>query len=389
MVPRHTILVVDDEPNVVRSVQDLLRREYKVLGATSAAEAMNIVREHEVHIVMTDQRMPETTGVEFLSKLRGEHPEAIRLLFTGHADIKAVIEAINQGNVFRYLAKPWDPDELRSVIRQAADHYDLIVEKKRLMAELQANNAELESANAKLRAADALRSAFIKVASHELRTPITIVLGLADLAGRSPPDDPKLRDWLQRIERGGQRLKKLVDQLTKMLSANQFDRILVKQPADLAALLRETADEVLPFVEIRRQRLETDLADDLTNVPIDQEKVRDLVGHLLLNAIKFTPDGGTIRMSAERTSDDSVAIRVEDEGPGIDPAFLPHLFTPFFTGLDVSRHCSGHFELGRKGLGLGLSIVRSFAEMHGGRVEHVAKQGRGATFVVTLPGRSG
>jgi signal transduction histidine kinase len=76
---------------------------------------------------------------------------------------------------------------------------------------------------------------------------------------------------------------------------------------------------------------------------------------------------------------------VEDEGPGIDPSFLPHLFEPFFTGLDVSRHCSGHFELGRKGIGLGLSIVRSFAEMHGGRAEYLQRPGNGSTFVVTLP----
>src|SRR5215203_686021 len=148
---RHTILVVDDEPNVVKSVQDLLRYDYRVLGATSAEEGLKIMEENEVHCVMTDQRMPETTGVEFLTHVRGEHPDAVRLLFTGYADIRAVIEAINQGNVFRYLTKPWDPDELRSVVRQAAEHYDLIVERKRLVAELQANNAELECANVKLR----------------------------------------------------------------------------------------------------------------------------------------------------------------------------------------------------------------------------------------------
>ena len=78
---------------------------------------------------MTDQRMPEMTGVEFLHRIRGEHPEAIRLLFTGYADIRAVIDAINQGNVYRYITKPWDPDELQTVIREAGERYDLIVER--------------------------------------------------------------------------------------------------------------------------------------------------------------------------------------------------------------------------------------------------------------------
>src|SRR6478609_8519582 len=127
---RHTILVVDDEPDVVKSVQDLLRYDYKVLGATSAAQGLQIMQDNEVHVVMTDQRMPETTGVEFLTQLRGEHPDAIRLLFTGYADIRAVIEAINQGNVFRYLTKPWDPDELQTIIRQGCERYDMIVERK-------------------------------------------------------------------------------------------------------------------------------------------------------------------------------------------------------------------------------------------------------------------
>src|SRR5688500_20342453 len=130
MPTRHTVLVVDDEADVVKSVQDLLRYDYKVLGATSAAEGLRIMQENEVHVVMTDQRMPETTGVEFLTHLRGEHPDAIRLLFTGYADIRAVIEAINQGNVFRYITKPWDPEELEDVIRQACARFDLIVERK-------------------------------------------------------------------------------------------------------------------------------------------------------------------------------------------------------------------------------------------------------------------
>ncbi|MCS7033143.1 MAG: response regulator, partial [Phycisphaerae bacterium] len=107
MKPRHTILVVDDEADVVKSVQDLLRLDYRVLGCTRASEAMEILRREEVHVVMTDQRMPETTGVELLHDIRGDYPDAIRLLFTGYADIRAVIDAINQGNVYRYITKPW------------------------------------------------------------------------------------------------------------------------------------------------------------------------------------------------------------------------------------------------------------------------------------------
>src|SRR5205823_843477 len=106
---------------------------------------------------MTDQRMPEITGVEFLSKIRGEYPDAVRLLFTGYADIRAVIDAINQGNVYRYITKPWDPDELQTVIREAMERYDLLVERKRLLAMLQVQNRELERKNVELRRASELK----------------------------------------------------------------------------------------------------------------------------------------------------------------------------------------------------------------------------------------
>jgi class 3 adenylate cyclase len=122
---RHTILVVDDELAVAESVRDLLRLEYRVLCAARGAEGIEILQREEVHVVMTDQRMPEMSGVDFLHRIRGEHPEAIRLLFTGYADMRAVIEAINQGNVFRYIAKPWDPAELMTIIREAVQRYEM------------------------------------------------------------------------------------------------------------------------------------------------------------------------------------------------------------------------------------------------------------------------
>src|SRR5262252_7698255 len=102
---RHSILVVDDEPDVVQSVKDLLRLDYDVFTATKAAEGMKILEERQVDVVMSDQRMPEMSGVEFLQRVKDPHPDATRLLFTGYADIHAVIDAINQGNVYRYIQK--------------------------------------------------------------------------------------------------------------------------------------------------------------------------------------------------------------------------------------------------------------------------------------------
>src|SRR3954463_13603042 len=147
MKQRHTVLVVDDEIDVVASVKDLLRLDYKVLGATRAADGLAMLEREPVHVVMTDQRMPETTGVELLAKVRDTHPDAMRLLFTGYADIRAVVDAINRGSVYRYITKPWDPDDLMATIREACDRYDLLAERKELLQQLQQQNAELKRAD--------------------------------------------------------------------------------------------------------------------------------------------------------------------------------------------------------------------------------------------------
>ena len=105
----------------------------------------------------------------------------------------------------------------------------------------------------------------------------------------------------------------------------------------------------------------------------------------LINAIKFTPDGGTFASRPSGCADGGAEIHVSDTGVGIDPASLAHVFDPFFTRFDVSRHASGVCEFDRRGLGLGLSLVKAFVEMHGGRVKVESEVNRGSTFTITLP----
>ena len=133
---KHTLLVVDDEPDVCDSVHDLLRREFNVLKARSAAEGVKLMQEHEVHIIMTDQRMPQSTGVELLSRIRRGHPKAVRMLFTGYADLDAIVQAINQGHIFQFLKKPWQPEELETAVREAAAEYERLVEQAEEVARL-------------------------------------------------------------------------------------------------------------------------------------------------------------------------------------------------------------------------------------------------------------
>jgi len=136
--PKRPILVVDDEVDILRSLHDLLRREFQVYTASTGEEGLQLLQQHDIHVVMSDQRMPEMTGVELLARVRCEHPEAIRLIFTGYTDQRALIDAINRGNVFRFVSKPWDPDELVAALRAAGTMYDRLANRESLLKDLRA-----------------------------------------------------------------------------------------------------------------------------------------------------------------------------------------------------------------------------------------------------------
>jgi DNA-binding NtrC family response regulator len=131
------ILVVDDEEEILHSLRGLLRLEFEVYTAKSGQEALEIMTQQPIHVVLSDQRMPEMAGVELLSHARGERPRAVRIMFTGYADVQAVIDAINQGHIFRYLTKPWDAEVLLTVLHEANEEYTRRANRRRLFADLQ------------------------------------------------------------------------------------------------------------------------------------------------------------------------------------------------------------------------------------------------------------
>jgi signal transduction histidine kinase len=381
---RPTLLVVDDEPEVLRSVHDLLRLDYRVITCHRPADAIEVLRSpDEIHVVMSDQRMPEMTGVELLRHAKRIRPDATRLIFTAYADIRAVVDAINQGSVFRYIAKPWDPDELGVVIRQAVEHHKLLAEKARLLAELQETNKRLVEANR-------LKEAFIEVASHELNTPVAVILGMTELwkmaHDRQPGDGD--RGWVERIQGAGKRLASTVERMLKLIRTGQFGHTLSPRPTDLEGLLGEVVSNLDPYIKARRQSVDLEVAPDLGMAEVDPAKLADILTNLLINAIKFTPDGGTIRVSARAEGSEHVRFEVSDPGIGIEPADRTHLFEPFFTGFDTRHHSSGDYQFCKRGLGLGLCLVKTFVELHQGTVAVTSEPGAGSTFAFVLPRRA-
>ncbi len=383
---RHTLLIVDDEADVLESLRHQFHRSYRVLTSLAGKEAIRILENDDVELILSDQRMPGMTGDQLLREARQLKPDAVRMLFTGYADIQAVISAVNEGQIFRYILKPWDTAELEAIIRQGVEQHDLLAERRRLIAELKAANVRLVQANEDLARAGQLKTAFIEVASHEFNTPITLVLGLTELLRMSGTPRPEQEEEiLRQIAKSGHQLSRLVTNLLTLLRAEDFRRTLKTSPVNLVELIQKVTEQVHPFIHARRLELRLRLADDLGSFEIDADKISAVLINLLTNAIKFTPDGGAIEFVARLVSDQEAEISVEDCGVGLGPEELKHLFQPFFTQLDPSRHSSGDFGFCKRGLGLGLTIAKQFVEMHGGWIAAASRDGGGTTITLHLP----
>ena len=170
------VLVLDDEQNILESLQRLFFKEdFGIFTTTNYREALDVLGKEKIKLVLSDQRMAEITGVEFLKQVKAKYPDIIRVLITGHADIQAAEDAINVGEVYRFINKPWNSEELKGGVRQAINHYDLVIENRNLFEATKAKNEELEILNRKLKNMYEVQKEFTSTVSHELRTPLASI----------------------------------------------------------------------------------------------------------------------------------------------------------------------------------------------------------------------
>ena len=226
--------------------------------------------------------------------------------------------------------------------------------------------------------ADRLKDEFLATLSHELRTPLTSVLGWATLIRSGDIDEANYAIALETIERNARLQARLIDDLLDVSRIITGNLHLELRPIDLAPVVEAARDAVRPTAEAKGIQLRTSLAPGECSIKGDSNRLRQVVWNLLLNAIKFTPRGGSVAARL-RCHNSSVILTVADTGEGIDADFLPHVFDRF-------RQAEGSISRRQGGLGLGLAVVRHLVELHGGNVSAASEgKGRGATFTVELP----
>ena len=264
------------------------------------------------------------------------------------------------------------------VTRQLAQNRN---ELRLLRDQLARQNLELTAANAELRRLDEMKSAFVSVAAHELRTPLAPIKGYIEvlLDKDVGPINDEQREYLKIVQGSVDRLLKTTNNLLDVTRIEAGRVELVLQPTDLAALVETVAAEFISQLEARAQRLTLHAPPDLPPALCDETRTAQIIGNLLSNASKYTPQGGLITVSLGLAEEEGfLQLSVIDNGVGIPAEDQPKLFDRFFRAKSA-------LLTGIGGAGLGLHITRSLVELHGGRIWFESAPDKGSTFHVTFP----
>ncbi len=346
---KHSILCVDDELDNVEALERLFRKKYQVYKATSGEDALKILAEHPVTVIISDQRMPNMTGVEFLTKSTKILPDAIRILLTGYTDINSVIAAINSGQIYRYVTKPWDSVDLENAIDKAVERFEV-------GAELKEKNKALAIAYDELKTLDKAKSDFMMLVNHELKTPLTAIMSFSDLLKETKLDTDQTK-FLSRIQSSTGRLESLVNDVLEFLSAESSLTPIKKTKLNsklIEAMVPPTIENLL-----QKNKLSLKFEIEAGSFMADEKILRNLFARLLENAAKFAESSSEIRVLAGPKGtgkQKNFEIEIQNQGPNIKPEKIQNLLKSFTLNENAFNHTSGN--------GLGLSICQALLKLH-------------------------
>lgn len=374
------VIALDDEQNILESLQRLLFKEdFGIFTTADYKEALKVLEKEQIKLVMSDQRMPDITGVEFLKEVKRLYPDVVRILITGHTDIKSAEDAINYGGVYRFINKPWNGEELKGAVRQAIKHYDLIIENRDFFDATKAKNEELEILNRKLKSMYEVQKDFTSTVSHELRTPLasiksTVDLVLSGAAGDLNADQTK---FLTKATSNVDRLSRLINDILDLTKMESGKTELKIEFNDIAKVLDEVVETQGFVAQGKGLYLKHEISQEIPQVPFDVDKMHQVLNNLIGNAIKFTESGGITIYCKYLEESNCIEIRIQDTGPGIKAEDIDKLFQKFQQIGSAIKHAGG--------TGLGLAICKEIVNRHGGKIWVESEEGKGSSFCFILP----
>ena len=369
----YPILYVDDEELALQSFKLQFSNDFTIHTVSSSDEAIQILNTEEIAVVITDQRMPKVNGVELLKQVMSTYPNVVRMLITAYTDLEVVIQAINDGNVYRYVSKPYNEDEVRGAIRQAIEHYYLVKEREHLYAEKVETMRKIARAN-RLSAMGIMAAGM----AHEINNPLVAIstfLQMLPYKYAEPTRDKEYWEELYRVAvREVERIRLLVHQLLSYTKTAQSEKF---EPTSLNEILQE----MVVFIENEAKKKGVHIKREFsTNLPagmMDRNRMKQVFLNILLNAVQATDRGGTITVASRHIIEDAenqfLQVTLSDTGTGISEKNLEKLFTPFFTTKES------------EGSGLGLMTSHHIVDEHRCTMDVKPELGKGTTVSLQLP----
>lgn len=364
--PRLRVLIVDDEPSQRLLVKERLSSApgwtLDITGAGDAKSAFDALRERFYDLVFLDYRLPDEDGLKVLDQIRQLHPKIVVVMLSAQGSEKVAVEAMKRG-AMDYLTRDELPEaDLPHLLRRAVDFQNLQTE------------------NFELRAVNKMKDEFIAGVSHEMRTPLAVILGYAKTLedGEFGELNPPQKAAVSAIRSRGEQFLRTVNQLLSFKESSLGTQHVLLRAVDIGALVSEhlSAHWAKPP---RKIVVKGEICPGPVWVLADPEPLGEVLKNLISNACKFSPDGSQVLVSLVLRPAHEAWIHVRDSGRGIPPDLLPRVFEGFF-------HAEKELTRGIPGLGIGLALSRQIMELHGGRIWIESDgPGKGSTAFISLP----
>lgn len=379
------ILLVDDEENVLKSLLRIFKGiKYDIYTAFSGAEGIKMIKNRNFHLIISDYRMPEMNGVEFLKKARDISPDTIRIILTGNADIETAISAINEGNVYKFLLKPWDTETLKIDIKRSLEYYDLIMHRRALNVELKKKNEQLEDMNKNLEKLVEERTQQLiqseKMAAlgqmagqigHEIKNNLTVLSGNLQLMQMNKVDKKIYDRSMHLFENELERMKVHANNLLTLgkPKPSRFENL------NIIDILKVSIDSMIETGIIKYYTIIKDFADNLPEIYGDESKICQVFTNLIINAHHAMNGKGKLTFTADVSkTGDYIETKIKDTGEGIAKENLQKIFEPFFTTKSEG-----------KGSGLGLLVVKKIMDEHNGYIKVKSELNIGTDMSLGFP----
>lgn len=358
---KKTLLVVDDEPIICQLCARALNN-FDVIQAGDGRQALNMLDKHDIDIILSDVMMPNMSGLDMLRTVKKQRPDLAVILMTGYTDKEVILQALKAG-ADDFISKPINLLQLRTTV-------DKVLDKVLMRKEL-----------ANLKQLDKLKSDFLGLISHKLKTPTTAIsLFVQNIAsGISDPTDESFQRTMRMVQAETLHLEHLIQDLLYFSNVILQEEHMQMEPLELGRIARQVASALELSASNRKIDFQVSIEPPLPPNPLtlDRERISFAIRALLDNAIKFTPEGGSVSLEGS-IKDKLVRLQVRDTGRGIPPEEISNIFNKFY---QVDKDNTGQI----RGFGLGLFYARDFVRKMGGKLHIDSQPSLGTVATIEFP----